>query len=30
LKLNDHAKTTLSKIDAVAKMYDEYVSSMRP
>jgi septal ring factor EnvC (AmiA/AmiB activator) len=30
VKLNDHAKTTLSKIDAVAKMYDEYVSSMRP
>jgi len=30
VKLNDHAKTTLAKIDAVAKMYDEYVSSMRP
>ena len=30
LKLNDHAKTTLAKIDGVARMYDEFVASMRP
>jgi hypothetical protein len=29
-KLNAHAKTTLTKIDGVAKMYDDYVASMKP
>jgi hypothetical protein len=29
-KLNDHGKAALAKIDAVAKLYDDYAASMKP